>query len=409
MPVVYVKDTKGTIIHIEEAFSSLIWTERYQDDGEFEMDLPLKIANKDAYKKDNYVIMDDSDVTMLIETIETTDSDSTLKISGRSLSCLLERRVNASKALELHEHPICYEGDFEDVVSAIVRDDITHSYAEDYEWRHYNADGEIVGGYGDRAFIVKVKYDTPGRDISNFSYVNTVSNVAVSKKYEDLKSIHDIIVSFSKTYVTGFRIDLDNYGNFIFKTYKGTDRTGITKSESPVIFGPSMDNVIYVNSFDDDTNYKNCVLVVQDYEEPDEDKELQPGDNDPCVGFYFRDVPVYGIDRREFIVDADKPQKDSETGEMEGTNEEFRQAAAEEAFESDDYDRIKTTEGAVDPLVQYKLGSDYFLGDIVRIESWTGEYSISLIDEIVRSYDSEGYVVTPNFKSMDDYDYGEES
>ena len=32
----------------------------------------------------------------------------------------------------------------------------------------------------------------------------------------------------------------------------------------------------------------------------------------------------------------------------------------------------------------------------------------AVIDEVVRSYDTDGLIVTPNFKSMEDYDYGEE-
>ena len=32
----------------------------------------------------------------------------------------------------------------------------------------------------------------------------------------------------------------------------------------------------------------------------------------------------------------------------------------------------------------------------------------AIIDEVVRSYDKTGFIVTPNFKNMEDYDYGSE-
>ena len=80
--------------------------------------------------------------------------------------------------------------------------------------------------------------------------------------------------------------------------------------------------------------------------------------------------------------------------------------AAEEEFDTGDYDIIRTTEGSIDSLVRFKFNMDYFIGDIVEYYSPLGIHVISLIDEVVRSYDQEGYIVTPNFKTMDDYDYG---
>lgn len=408
MPIVYVKDRSNKVIHIEESFSSLVWTERYQENGEFELDLPLKFADKDSYQRGNYVVMDDSDFTMIIETLETTDNDSVLKVSGRTLSSILDRRVNASKIISLRSGPVKYSGDYGTVVSKIVEDDITNSYEEYYVYEHYDEELGWVEGYdssydGQNRISVRTR-STPERNIPNFSYTNTVSGVEIDKSSNEVTSIYDLIVRFSKTYVTGFRIDLGADGSFIFKTYKGKDRTGIEKDVRPVIFGPSMDNVIYVNSFEDDTDYKNYALVIQD-----KDNDAEDIDSDPAYGFYpsSTDKTFTGIDRREFVISGENPDN-SEDSEEEITMEESRKTSAEEAFDSGDYDRIKTTEGSVDPFVQYQFGVDYFLGDTVKIESWTGEYSTSLIDEVVRSYDSSGYTVTPNFKSMDDYDYGEE-
>ena len=414
MPIVYVKDRSNNIIHIEESFSSLVWTERYQENGEFEIDLPLKIANKEAYKIGNYVVMDDSDFTMLIETVETTDDDSVLKISGRTLSCILDWRVTASKVISLRSGPIKYSGDYGTVVSKIVQDDITDSYEEYYIYEHYDPEYGWVEGYdssedGLNRIAMRTR-KTPARNITNFSYTNTVSGITIDKSSNKIVSIYDLITRFSKAYLTGFRVDLDSNGMFIFKTYKGHDRTGVEKDVRPVFFGPTMDNVIYVNSFEDTTEYKNYALVIQDKDTEGTEEKPVP-DTDPAYGFYTdtdkSNQNFTGIDRREFVVSGETPTENENIGEVV-TMEESRKASAEEAFDSEDYDRIKTTEGAVDPLVQYQLGVDYFLGDMVKIESWTGEYSISLIDEIVRSYDNSGYTVTPNFKSMDDYDYGKE-
>ena len=73
-----------------------------------------------------------------------------------------------------------------------------------------------------------------------------------------------------------------------------------------------------------------------------------------------------------------------------------------------DYDIVEVSEGAIDPLVRYKYGEDYFIGDSVEITQLNNTVMIGIIDEIVFSYGSDGITVTPNFANMQDYDYGEE-
>ena len=115
MATLYVKDASTMqIIRIEEQFLSLVWTERYQSYGDFELDIPLSVANFDVYKYGNYLQFDESQETMLIENIEVDDSieDPMLKITGRSLTCILDRRVNASRMIELGFGTINYKGNF---------------------------------------------------------------------------------------------------------------------------------------------------------------------------------------------------------------------------------------------------------------------------------------------------------
>lgn len=94
--------------------------------------------------------------------------------------------------------------------------------------------------------------------------------------------------------------------------------------------------------------------------------------------------------------------------EADKSIEEKVKSVAESEFDSEDYDFISLTEGEIDPLVRYKFGVDYFLGDTVEITSSSGTVQTALIDEVVRSYDSDGIIITPNFKNMEDYDYGDE-
>lgn len=434
MPTVYVKD-KSTfeIIRIEESFSSLVWTERYQAAGEFVLDIPINVANFDVYKRGNYVILDESEEVMVIESLNIDDQqeDPVLEVSGRSLSLILERRINASRLLDNYAEAITYNGDYGTVISSIVNNDIINPYMEYYIWRHTTADGTVEDGYGyndgDNNYKVKVQQTMPYRAILGFSYTNKVTGVTIDKNYNKLMTIYDILVSFSKAYVTGFTVRLGKNGGFVLTTYKGTDRTSKQKVLDPVIFNPVMDNISYVNYFEDQTDYRNVGLAYSDgcYSNIDFFPE-NVFSTDIFSGYVWvtkddskSNTSISGMNRMEVPFDVrssasvssydptKEPPEDASEEDLLPIEKKV-EAAGNDEFESGDYDFIQTSEGAIDPLVRYQFGVDYFLGDTVEISNNNGVVMTAIIDEVVRSYDSDGFITTPNFKSMADYDYGEE-
>lgn len=434
MPTIYVKD-KSTfeIIRIEESFSSLVWTERYQATGEFVLDIPINAANFDVYKRGNYVILDESEEVMVIESLNIDDQqeDPVLEVSGRSLSLILERRINASRLLDNYAEAITYNGDYGTVVTSIVNNDIINPYMEYYIWRHTTVDGTVEDGYGygggDKNYKVKVQKTMPYRAIPGFSYTNKVSGITIDKNYNKLMTIYDILVSFSKAYVTGFTVRLGKNGGFVLTTYKGTDRTSKQKVLDPVIFNPVMDNISYVNYFEDQTDFRNVALSYSDASWSP--VEFNVSMNTTIFNGYVwvtndeskTNESLTGLNRFELAVDARSsasvsdydpseyyyPEMGEESDPAQNIVSKVESVATDE-FDTGDHDFVKTSEGAIDPLVRYEFGKDYFLGDTVELSNDNGVIMTAVIDEVVRSYDSDGFIVTPNFKSMEDYDYGSE-
>lgn len=441
MPIVYVRDKNSReVIKVEEKFSSLVWTERYQEAGDFVLDIPLNEANFDVYTRGNYVQLDESDDIMVIESLNIDDQmdDKVLEVSGRSMSCILERRINASRILDNYAQSIKYQGTIASVVGSIINDEIITPKLQKYKWQHNNEEGQTVDGYNRVSptanFKTKYTVDAPQRKISNFSYSDLVGGgVSVDKNYSKLMTIYDILVSISKKCVTGFRVRFQN-GSFILETYKGVDRTSAQKVLDPVIFNPVMDNISYVNYFEDQTNFKNVALSYSDAawspvdfnasflpEDPDDDPPIFDGyvwvtDKDTNY-----DTGLTGLDRYELPVDARSSASVSswdpsdyyypEMGEEQDPTEyivDKVEAVAEDEFDTGDHDFVKISEGSIDPLVRYDFGVDYFLGDTVELSNDNGVIMTAIIDEVVRSYDQSGFIVTPNFKSMEDYDYGSE-
>lgn len=433
MPIAYVRDKNSyEIIRIEESFSSLVWTERYQEAGEFILDIPIDVANFDVYKRGNYIQLDESDETMLIESISINDEleDPVLEISGRTLTCILERRVNASRILDAYTQSIKYEGDLGTVVQGIINDECLNPKMVEFKWMHRNDDGSVEEGYDSanpsKNYKTTEMVSASYRKISNLSYSNSVYGVTVDKDYSKIMSIYDILVSISKKHVTGFRVRLQN-GTFVLETYKGADRTSAQKTLDPVIFNPVMDNISYVNYFEDQTDYRNIALSYSDGAWSPVDfnasfsTEIFDGylwvtrDDETNASAYS------GLNRFELAVDARSSASVTgydpseyyypDYGESQDQSEYIVnkvKAVATDEFDTEDHDFIKTSEGAIDPLVRYEFGKDYFLGDTVELSNDNGVVMTAVIDEVVRSYDADGFIVTPNFKSMEDYDYGTE-
>ena len=83
-------------LEVVDTYKSIIWTDRYDLCGEFELCLdPLGVIAK-TMQKDYYLELDHSEHLMIIEDFNTeTDFDDgdLLIIKGRSLESILDRRV----------------------------------------------------------------------------------------------------------------------------------------------------------------------------------------------------------------------------------------------------------------------------------------------------------------------------
>ena len=91
-----VLDTNLLSIAIIDTYESLIWTDRYSKCGDFELYMPISDSIPWYFKQENMLMIEQSEHLMIIETIEI-ESDSEngdhLKISGRSLESILDRRI----------------------------------------------------------------------------------------------------------------------------------------------------------------------------------------------------------------------------------------------------------------------------------------------------------------------------
>ena len=453
MAILYVRD-KDTreIIKIVEDFLSLVWTERYQEAGDFVLDMPVTLDNINLFQRGRYISFDDSDETMVIQTVNLTESfggdeEPKLEISGKSVTCILERRVNASKITDFqknHIGTISYNGTFSSVCQSIFNNDLINPIIYRWSWYHWSkANNGYVQGFDPTVTKGKHKIDIsgpesdPSRKINHVVFKNLVDasdDVTVSVEYTKLMSLYELVSNICRRYIKGFRVVINDDNDFEIQIYSGTDRTTSQKTLEPVIFNPIMDNIAYVNYYDDDTNYKNHWFTYIDGYIAPKEIDWNRGSSEVYQGFgwnYINDensASYTGLNRYEIpffssVVSSMDDFDPNDPWESEDGTENpppgwwpiliqliQRKVIADgkTQFEDGEYEIVTTSEGSIDPLVRYKYGVDYGMGDRVDITNGSGVVMTGIIDEVVKSYDANGVIVTPNFKNMTEYDYGEE-
>jgi hypothetical protein len=92
---VYILDSLYRRIEVVDKFESLIWTERWDDIGDFELHIPSSASAKALFHPDVNIATNDSVRVMTVETVEDTLDDEgrkMYKVKGRSIEKITEDR-----------------------------------------------------------------------------------------------------------------------------------------------------------------------------------------------------------------------------------------------------------------------------------------------------------------------------
>ena len=93
---IYVLNTNFESVAVVDEFESLIWTDRYDEAGDFELYMSMDKRLLEYLRKDYYLWNADSEHMMIIEGINIVsdvEEGNKLIVSGRSLESILDRRI----------------------------------------------------------------------------------------------------------------------------------------------------------------------------------------------------------------------------------------------------------------------------------------------------------------------------
>lgn len=334
-----------------DTLKSLIWTDRYYGAGDFEIYTPVNLELMSFLQQDYYLWRKGSEHLMMIESIEIEcdlEEGDHLIVTGRSLEFILDRRIVWEQTI--------LTGNFQDVIQTLLNENVISPAIED-------------------------------RKISNFIFEPSTDpnilfldeNYTVDAQIERGTNLYEAILALCFERGVGFKITPSD-DKFIFKLYKGQDRSYDQFDNPYVVFSSNFENLMNSNYIETKTNLKTVTLV------DGEDKSTVVGGGS-------------GLTRREIYTDAKSIYRTVDGVTL--TDEEYLAQLEQKGSEVLSEHSFSTSfDGELDSATTYKYGEDFFLGDIVQIINEYGIEAKARVIEMIYSQDSSGLKEYPTFTAV---------
>lgn len=368
-----VYNTNFERVAICDTYESLIWTDRYNDVGDFELYFAMDTKLLDVYVPDYYLISYDSEYIMIIEDLKVTtdlEGGDHLIVTGRSLESILYRRIIWNQ--------MTVSGNFMKAIDKVLKNNVyspklARRKIDEFEWSQTAKDNT-----DDAIKALRI-------DETQFT-----GDVV----YEVLKKLCD-------QFDVGFSLKRDeSTGKFLFNLYYGADRSYKQTDRPCVVFSPDFDNLLTSDYTENKSKYCNVTLVAGEGEGADR-KTLEVGDKEST-----------GLNRRELFTDARdlssevEEESDEEEGETEKrtlSDAEYNALLKNRGLEKlKEVEIEKTFDGQVDARTMYRYGRDFFMGDICELVNQYGKEARVRVVEYIHSESTSGIEEYPTFKVIEE-------
>lgn len=351
----YIANTEFENIFVLDSYNSLIWTDRYNSYGDFEIYTNMNISLLEYLKQDYYIRRDGSEYVMIIEKIlikSDVEEGDKLTVSGRSLESILDRRIIWGQKT--------VTGNLQDAIETLLNENI-------------------------------ISPSKPERKIDNFIFEKSTDEIITSLTIDAQyigDNLYDVIKKICEERSIGFKITLNDNNQFVFKLYSGVDRSYEQTDNPYVVFSPSFDNLLSTNYMESKSSYKNVSLVG--------------GEGEGSARKFTAVGNSSGMDRRELFSDASSISSEQEDGTTLSDAEYtylLRQKGKEDLAENA---VVVSMDGEAETQIMFKYGEDFYNGDIVQVIDAYGHDVRARVYEIVTSEDENGFSVYPTFTMIEE-------
>lgn len=344
-----VNDTTFDSIGEVNQYESLIWPDKFNGFGIFELWAPITDENSQYFKKGNILWCggDNAAVVEIVKSEIDENGTKTYNVKGRTLEMLLTTRIIWG------------------TYNAVNKDASTAMYE-----------------------IVNQNCVNPSNANRKIPYLKLAEDLKFGGKITYQKTggeVYDSLSTIASTYDLGFSVLFKpKTKELIFEVVEGVDRTVEQSVNDPVEFSTELEDLLSSSYYTNDQDVKN-VAFVQGEESGSSRKSVTSGE-----------ANSKGFGRRELYVDARDLQSTSvdENGEEQNLSPtEYTQVLTQRG--DDKLSECKTTETFEAQIrvfgnVQYEFGVDYKKGDKVTIRDDQLSVMISArITEVQQEFDDE--------------------
>jgi hypothetical protein len=350
----YTLDALWRRVAVIDVWKSLIWTERYKELGDFQLDIVSTPEARNLLKVGTYIAMSDSFYVMRITTTEDDDSaddERILTVKGSSIETLLNDRVAAEYLSDTTAHPNWTITDTPTAVMRKVFHDIcvTGTLSTD----------DII------PFVVE------GTFLPTSTITEPIDPITMEI---EPTSVYTVIKQIADTYNIGFRL-LRYYDSsqLYWDVYTGNDRTSSQTTLPAVIFAPELDNLQNTKELISIDGSANVAYVFS----PAGFQVVYPTGVDPDVA---------GFDRHVIAVNATDVTTETYT-----TPEEVTAALVQKGNEAlAALQTYQAFDGEISQFSRYRYGRDFYLGDIVEQRNDDGVANNMRVTEQIFVSDENG-------------------
>lgn len=335
---------------VVDKFKSLIWTERFQASGDFQMDIYSDYRARSLLKPDTYLAMNKSNYVMRVETVEDdvdADGSKILTVKGRSMEALLLDRVAYAANTDTTTTP---KWTITDAPAAVCRK-IFHDIC--------------VTGTLDVSDIIP--FINEGTFMPSDTIVEPIDPITVDM---DPTTVYDAITQIAQVWNLGFRILRQaDLSKLWFDIYVGSDRTTAQTVLPSVVFAPEFDNLQNTKELTSVEGAKNVAYVYS------------PAGFAVVYGQGV-DADVDGFDKRVLVVNATDITADNPDVTAALNQRGYEELAKNRTYQAFD--------GEISQNSQYQYGRDYNLGDVVETRNTDGVTNNMRVTEQIFVEDEQG-------------------
>jgi len=337
--------TEGTI----EGWDSLIWTERYNDLGEFQLKSPNINSLMTIMPKGSYCAIRQSDQPMRVENhlIEIDDDgNEILTVSGRAMECVLEDRTTLNTFAGFGTSPGVTPvniPNFQTVIDGAMS-------------IHINDPSFMYPVEEDRIDEITFADEFSAGSFPNYDISSTPEGQLDTLIYAELKQCNYGL--------RGIRPKGTDSG-FVISLYRGNDLT------SDVIFRSNLGNI----------KVKSYLFSIKGSKNVGYIRTIHGGGQYTIPG--LTPTPE-GLDRRDLYIDG----SDNDTAAGATLTSMNKQRVQSELLKNTE---TSTFDFEILPSNPYIFGISYNLGDVVRVEADYGLSQDMRVSEFIRTEDEQGY------------------